>query len=133
MPVAVAVLLIDPASTSDWVMLRVAVHVVEAPGANVVDGHDTLDNPANGSVMLTAVRVTLPVFVTANENVCTSPGDGPVGAESLVRATDLASAIVFVWAIAVDVDDVAEVTAGPEGGVALAVAVLVTTPAFTSA
>ena len=131
-PVAVAVLLIDPASTSDWVTVRVAVHVVEAPGANVVDGHDTLDNPANGSVMLTAVRVTLPVFVTANENVCTSPDDAPVGAVSGVITTDFASAIVFVWAIAVDDDDAAEVTTGPEGGVALAVAVLVTTPEFTS-
>ena len=123
----------NPAFTSDWVMVRVAVHMVDAPGASVFDGHETLAKPASGSVILTEVRVTLPVFVTANENVCTSPDDAPVGAVSVVITTDFASAIVFVWAIAVDDDDAAEVTTGPEGGVALAVAVLVTTPAFTSA
>ena len=96
LPDAVAVLLIDPAFTSDWVMLRVAVQVVEAPGANVVDGHETADKPVNGSATATAVNVTLPVFVTRNENVCTSPKDAPSGAASVVTATDFVSDNVFV-------------------------------------
>ena len=133
LPDAVAVLLIVPAFTSAWVMVRVAVHVVEAPGASVVDGHVIADRPPRGSEMATDVTVTLPVLVIRNENVCVSPNDAPVGAVSVVIATDFASDRVLVWAIGVDVDDEADVTAGPDGGVPLAVAVLVMTPAFTSA
>ena len=46
--------------------------------------------------MVTEVSVTLPVFVTRNENVCTSPNDAPVGALSVVIATDFARVIVLV-------------------------------------
>ena len=45
-----------------------AVHVVEAPGANTVTGHDTVNaGPAgavNVSVTVTPVNVTFPVLVT---------------------------------------------------------------------
>jgi hypothetical protein len=44
-----------------------AVQVVDAAGANVDTGHDTADKPGNGSETPTAVKVTLPVFVTTNE------------------------------------------------------------------
>ena len=91
-----AVLMIDPAFTSDWVIVRVAVQVVDAPGANVVDGQLMADSPVNGSMMLTEVRVTFPVFVTRNENVCPSPNDAPIGVVSVVIATDLTNDNAFV-------------------------------------
>lgn len=132
-PVADAVLMIDPALTSVCVIARVAVHVVDAPGANVVDGQLIDDRPVNGSVTPTEVRVTLPVLVTTNENVCTSPSDGPTGAASVVNATDLVSEMVLIWVIGVDVDELFDDTAGPEGGVPEALAVLLIDPALTLA
>ena len=95
-PDAEAVLMIDPAFTSVWVMVRVAVQVVDPPGASVVDGQVMADRPVSGSVMATAVNVTLPVLVTANENVCISPSEAPVGAVSVVIATDLTNVSVLV-------------------------------------
>ena len=131
-PVAVAVLLTDPRLTSVWVIVRVAVQVVVAPGASVVDGQVTLERPASGSLMVTEVRVTLPVFVTANENVWVSPNDAPVGAVSVVMESDLDRVMVLVWVIDVAVDELFDVTPGPVGGVPMAVAVLLIVPAFTS-
>ena len=63
-PLAVAVLLTTPASTSAWVMVwtALAVQVWLAPGAIVGLGQVTA--PAVGSVTPTAVRVTVPVLVT---------------------------------------------------------------------
>ena len=132
-PEADAVLMIEPEFTSDWVMVRVAVHVVEPPGASVVNGHEITDKPVSGSVTLIAVRVTLPVFVTTNENVCTSPSDGPTGTVSVVSAADFDSDRALSWVIGVDVDEMFEVIAGPDGGVPEAVAVLLMEPAFTLA
>ena len=70
-PVAVAVLVTTPAFTSAWVTVYVAVHVVVAPGASVVTGHEitgAVPVPVNVvSVTETAVRSTLPVFVTTKE------------------------------------------------------------------
>ncbi len=49
------------------------MHVVDAPGANVVTGHVTagtvspVDGAVNASFTATDVRVTLPVLVTTNE------------------------------------------------------------------
>ena len=131
-PDAVAVLSIDPAFTSVWVMVRVAVHVVDPPGANVVAGHEMADRPLSGSVIETAVSVTLPVFVTANENVWVSPMDAPAGAVSVVMATVLVNEMVLVWLIGVVVEELFEVMAGPDGGVPLADAVLMIDPALTS-
>ena len=95
-PVADAVLMIDPAFTSVWVMVRVAVQVVEAPGANVVAGQVMADRPGIGSLMLRPVSVTLPVLDTANEKVCVSPSDAPGGAVSVVIAADFTNDSVFV-------------------------------------
>ena len=66
-PVAVAVFTIDPASTSACVTVYVAVHVVDAVGARVEAGQVTADRLGSGSLTATALSVTLPVFVTANE------------------------------------------------------------------
>ena len=131
-PDADAVLMTEPASTSAWVIVRVAVHVADPPGANVVDGQVIADRPGNGSVIPTEVRVTLPVLVTANENDCTSPIDAPAGAVSVVIAADLTNDSVFVCTIGVVVDELFEPTVGPDGGVPVALAVFVTRPAFTS-
>ena len=95
-PLAVAVFAMAPEFTSACEMVRVAVHVVDAPGASVVTGHDTADIPGNGSDTATDVNVTLPVLVTRNENVCVSPNDAPVGAVSVVNATVLANDRVLV-------------------------------------
>ena len=132
-PLAVAVFVTTPAFTSAWVMVRVAEQVVEPPGARVVAGQEIADRPANGSVTITAVNVTLPVLVTANENVCTSPRDAPVGAVSVVIATDLVRLIAFVWLIGVVVDELFDAMDGPLGGTPDADAVLMIDPAFTSA
>ena len=91
-----AVLMIDPAFTSAWVIVRVAVHVVDVPGARVVDGHEMAERPDSGSVTPTDVIVTFPVLATRNENVCTSPNDAPVGATSVVIAADFDNDSVFV-------------------------------------
>ena len=130
---AVAVLLIDAAFTSACVMVRVAVHVVDAPGASVVDGHEMLDKPDSGSDTASDDSVTLPVFVTRNENVWVSPNDAPAGAVSMVIATDLVKLSDLVWTIGVVVDELFEAIAGPLGGVPEADAVLIMDPAFTSA
>jgi hypothetical protein len=70
-PVAVAVLVIWPASTSAWVVVYVAVHVVVAPTASEVVGHETVPIvpvPVNAvSLTTTLVRSVFPEFVTANE------------------------------------------------------------------
>jgi hypothetical protein len=72
-PDAVAVFVIEPASTSAWVTVYVPVHVADAPGANVVTGHEITGGvpvPENAvSAALTPVNVLLPVFVTWNEYV----------------------------------------------------------------
>ena len=128
-----AVLMTNPAFTSACVIVRVALQVVDAPGARVIDGQVIADKPGSGSETPTEVRVTLPVLVTTNENVCVSPNDAPSGVVSVVIATDLVNASVFAWLIGVAVDEAAEFTAGPDGGVPLAVAVLLIEPALTSA
>jgi hypothetical protein len=64
-PDTVAVLFTVPASTSACVSGYVFVHVVDAPGASWVTGHDT--GPTLGSFTPTLVSETLPVFFTRNE------------------------------------------------------------------
>ena len=63
-PLAVAVLLTTPASTSAWVMVYgvVAVQVSLTPGASEELGQVTA--PAFGSLTPTEPRVTVPVLVT---------------------------------------------------------------------
>jgi hypothetical protein len=124
-PWAVAVLLTCPRFTSAWVSVYVAVHVRDAPGASAPPGQVTV--PTFGSVTLTADNVTLPVFVTRNVYPIVDPTVFPDGVPAC-----LSNVIVLVRVIGVDVLSVA-VTAAPVGGVPDAVAVLSTTPAFTSA
>src|SRR3954451_810986 len=76
-PVTVAVLTMSTsASIAAWPTVNVAVHVIFAFGANVAGWAGpqlNADNPSNGSVTVTPVSVTLPVFVAVNVYV-TSPG-----------------------------------------------------------
>jgi hypothetical protein len=85
LPPAVAVLETTPASTSAWVITcGPAVHVVLAPGANDVTGHDT--TPAEGSATATEDTVTVPVFVTLNDQAIVSPRSVPLASRSLTTA-----------------------------------------------
>ena len=67
----VAALKTPPLFRSAWVTVYVAVHVVDAPGANVVTGQVIADSdPFNDgatcvSVTVRLLIVTFPVFVTA--------------------------------------------------------------------
>ena len=61
---------IDPASTSAWVVVYVAVQVTVAPGANEAMTFELLpqsmaESPLIGSVTVAELSVTLPVFSTA--------------------------------------------------------------------
>ena len=71
-PDAVAVLSIEPLSTSAWVTVYVAEQVAEAPGAidaivGVPPPQSIAESPGSGSETVTAARVTLPVLVTTKE------------------------------------------------------------------
>jgi hypothetical protein len=132
LPPAVAVLETTPASTSAWVITcGPAVHVVLAPGANDVTGHDT--TPAEGSATTTEVTVTVPVFVTLNDQAMVSPRSVAPFALTSVTTADLVSPSPGVWDTGVSVLLGGEVTAPPDGDLPPAVAVLETTPASTSA
>jgi hypothetical protein len=72
------------------------------------------------SLTPTVVSDTLPVFFTRNEYAIVEPADIPDGAPA-----DLVSVIAAAAGIAVSVESCA-VTAFPEGGVPVAVAVLAT-------
>jgi hypothetical protein len=131
LPPAVAVLETTPASTSAWVITcGPAVHVVDAPGANDVTGHDT--TPAEGSATTTEDTVTVPVFVTLNDQAMVSPRSVPLASRSLTTA-DFTNDSLGACGTGVSVEDGGEVTAAPAGVLPPAVAVLDTTPASTSA
>ena len=66
-PLAVAVLRIEPAFIFANVTVYVAVQFIVPVGFNVVCGHETADKPGSGSVTAIPVSVTLPVFDTKNE------------------------------------------------------------------
>ena len=105
---------------------------VSSPGARLVTGQVMADRPAKGSATPIGFRVTLPVFSTLKVYVTMSPSEStpsPLVSASdpvLVRAID-GSAVRATFSVS------ASVTAGPVGGVPVAVAVLLTEPASTSA
>ena len=66
-PPAVAVLVIEPLSMSVWVVVYVAVQVVDWPGVRERSAQAGALPPVNiGSVTPIEVTVTLPVFVIVN-------------------------------------------------------------------
>ena len=71
------------------VCARVAVQVVDAPGASVVTGQVTA--PAFGSVTTTVVIVVVPVFFTRNDQVIVSPRSVLPSPLTSVTAADLVS------------------------------------------
>jgi hypothetical protein len=123
-PDALAVLFTTPASTSACVSRYVFVHVVDTPGASCVTGHVTV--PTFGSLTPTLVNVTLPVFFTRNEYPIVPPAALALGAPAV-----FVSVIAGPDGIVVSVESDA-VTATPDGGVAVAVAVFATWPKSTS-
>ena len=126
-PVAVAVFVTEPASTSACDTAYDAVHVVDAPGANDATGHDTADRPGNGSDTPTAVNVTLPVFVTTNEYATAAPAAATVAGDA-----DFTTWIDGDRVTVTTAESVSVTAAPPPGGVPDAVAVLLTVPASTS-
>ena len=136
-PVAVAVSVTEPRSTSAWVTMYTlsAVHVSEAPGARpgaAGVGHVTA--PMLGSVTASDARSTLPVLVTRYEYEIVSPTESGLLAPSEARpilARLTAGDEAMVGTVAVD---------GLLGGlvipwvsVPVAVVVSTTLPASTSA
>ena len=117
-PAAVAVLATPPASTSACVSVYVFVQVVDAPGASVLAGHETV--PTVGSVTPTLDSVTLPVFLTTNVYMIVEPAVFADGAPA-----DFTSVIAGTPVMVVSVESALETT-GPDGGVPAAVAVLAT-------
>jgi hypothetical protein len=106
------------------------VHVVLAPGANDVTGHDT--TPAEGSATTTEDTVTVPELVTLNDQAIVSPRSVPLASRSLTTA-DFTNDSPGDWDTGVSVLLGGEVTGPPAGSFPDPVAVLETTPASTSA
>ena len=133
-PVAVAVLLTVPASTSAWVIVyaAVVVHVVLAPGANVVAGQVVA--PTFASTIATPVTVNAPVFVTRKLYETLSPASTrPLALLSTGADADLTRLNVAALDVVVAVDAAFDVTVDPAGLRPVTVAVLLTEPASTSA
>jgi hypothetical protein len=107
------------------------VHVVDAPGANDVTGHDT--TPAEGSATTTEDTVTVPELVTLNDHAMVSPRSVAPFAFTSVTTADLVRPSPGDWDTGVSVEDGGEVTGPPAGSFPDPVAVLETTPASTSA
>ena len=129
-PVAVAMLVNVPASMSPCVRVYDAVNVVEsmAPGAIVAIGAPT--TVTNGSVTVTFVNVTLPVFVTVNVYVTVSPASATPSPPSsnvpvLIRSINGSCAKVCV-------SSSVSSTGGPTSGLPVTVAVLVNVPVSIS-
>ncbi len=125
LPDAVAVFATCPESTSVCVSAYVFVQVVDAPGASELTGQVIV--PALGSVTPTVVRVTLPELVTMNVYAMVAPATKPDGVPACLST--VIAGVRVIGAVA----DAVVVTAAPVGGVPVAVAVLLTTPASTSA
>ena len=80
---------------------RVAVQVVDAPGANVVTGQVTA--PAVGSLTTRLVIVVVPVFFTRNDQRSCRPGRSAPSPSTSVTAADLVSCSAGAWATGVSV------------------------------
>ena len=131
-PVAVAVLSMEPASTSACCTTYVAVQTSCAPGARVRSAGqltaDIVPAPVKAvSLTPTLFSVTFPVFVTTKLNFTVSPTTSTAVSEDF---------LIVMPGVCVAVRrtlEGAEVTAMSSGETARAVAVLSTAPALTSA
>jgi hypothetical protein len=95
-------------------------------GQVIVGGVPVPENAV--SVTLTPVSVLLPVLVTTKEYVTTWPAAVTVDGIAVFNSARLDAAVAVTVA-----DEAFEVTAGPTGGVPVAVAVFVMEPASMSA
>jgi hypothetical protein len=131
--VAVAVFAIDPASMSACVTAYVAVQSTLAAGANGPGGHVATGTPPlpenTVSSIAIAVSVTLPVLVTWNVYVTTSPA--AVTVAGLADLATVKAAVRVTSTVADEGGDTGGVS--PGGGVAVAVAVFAIDPASISA
>ena len=120
----VAVFATCPASMSDCSSVYVAVQVVADPGDRVVTGHETV--PTLGSLTVTPVSVTLPVFVTTNEYGSVLPAVAPLGVPACLSSATPGPGVT------VESVESCAVIGGPDGGVTVRVALFGTWPASTS-
>ena len=129
---AVAVLSTTPASTSAWVTTCGAEEqVTVATGARLPAGQETA--PAVGSATVTPCTVTVPVFCTRKVQVIWSPRSIRPSPLTSAATADLVRCRPGTCCTAVSVELGGAVTGSALGSVAVAVAVLDTTPASTSA
>ncbi|GAB2588523.1 hypothetical protein GCM10009593_29430 [Microlunatus antarcticus] len=130
---AAAVLVTAPASASAWVIVYAPLeHEVEAPGASVVEVQVT--GPTFASVTTTPVRVSAPAFVTVKAYETRSPVSvRPFPLASTGAPAVLVRVSVVTVLVGVAVAAAFDVTAVPAGLRPVAVAVLFTAPASTSA
>ena len=129
---AVAVLSTSPASTSAWVTTcGSAAQVNDAPGGSRPGAQ--LTGPAVGSSTETECTVTVPVSCTRNVQLIWSPRSIRPSPSMSVAMADLVRCRPGSCCTAVSVELDEAVTTPPCGSRAVAVAVLETTPASTSA
>jgi hypothetical protein len=136
-PVAVAMFVMEPASTSACVTVYVAVQVIcivgmsNAAPAGQVTG-DMVPIPVNEfSLTATLLRVTLPVLVTTNEYVISRPTVNEAASEGDADFTSVNAGAGAAVTVAVDGPESVGVVA--PGAVPCATAVFVTEPASISA
>ena len=108
-----------------------AVQVVDAPGANVVTGHDTVTAVAGAVAVSVTARddtVTFPVFVTTNEYEMLWPAAVTDVGDADFTTVSAGAAVAVTVAV-----DAGEVTVAPAGVFPAAVAESLIDPASTSA
>ncbi len=131
-PDAVAEFFTDPAFISACVTTYDAVHVVDAAGANVVTGHDTVGFGPAGAVIVSAtvtpVRVTFPVFVTTKLYAMLWPAAVTVVGDADFTTLNAGAGVIGTTTV-LDVADVGP----PIASVARTDAEFVIDPAFASA
>ena len=104
---------------------------MDAPGARVVARQ--VAAPAVGSAMATLETVVVPVFLTRNVQVILSPRSVLPSPLTSLTAADLVSWRAAEETTTVVVEELLDVTVAPAGFLVVAVAVLLTAPASTSA
>ena len=136
MALTVAVFVILPASTSDCVIVYVAVPVAVPPGAMVLGVNARFVTPSFVSVIVGFVNVTLPVLVAVKVYVMISPAFKPAVEEAVFTSAIFPvcanGVIVGLSDVLLLLSDTSE-TLRLEGSFALTVAVFVILPAFISA
>ncbi|MNW46621.1 hypothetical protein D3C74_239250 [compost metagenome] len=128
-PIAVAVFTTEPFATSAAVTVRDPVQFTTSSGSNVVFPH-TAGASIRSSAISISEMATFPEFVKVKTYSMTSP---TVEKELVSEVFSNSKAGAGVGGKSTSLSEGVEVISGPAGGVPVAVAVLVSAPASTSA